>query len=140
MKTNNNVDSLIRGEISAVESYNQVIAKVKDKAEVTKLETFRAHHEKAVATLKKYAPSEVVYEAQDSGPWGAFVKGFTGVASVFGDKTAIAALKTGEVHGINEYEEALKDETISPELKRVIQTDLLPKQKLHVEAIEAYNV
>lgn len=136
MKEVNNIDSLLRGELSAVEAYNQVIAKVSDKAEVSKLQAFKQDHEKSVTTLRRFANSEVVADAQDSGPWGVFVKAFTGTASVFGDKAALAALKTGESHGAMEYERALKDDSISAELKNIIRAELLPCQQKHIAAIE----
>lgn len=44
----------------------------------------------------------------------------------------------GEEHGIQEYREAIEDGSIDPNLKRVIQTELLPQQQQHLNVINSY--
>lgn len=130
------LDDLIRGEISAVESYDVALSKVKDSVEKDKLLSFRKDHAHAVEVLKKYAPTEVEMKAQTSGVWGAFTQAFTASASVFGDKATLQALKAGEAHGVQEYKEALDDDSIKPELKQIIRTELLPNQENHIQALD----
>lgn len=132
------VDELIRGEISAVESFDTVINKIKDASELTKLSELRQDHVRAVENLKKFAAGEVLGNTDSSGPWGTFTTAFAGGASFFGDKAAITALKVGEEHGLNEYKEALADDGIRPEVKELIRSELIPNQERHLAVIENY--
>lgn len=132
------IDELIRGEISAVESFDTVINKVKDTSELTKLSELRQDHMRAVENLKKFAAGEVEGKTDSSGPWGTFTTAFAGGASFFGDKAAINALKVGEQHGLNEYQEALADDGIRPEVKELIRSELIPNQERHLAVIENY--
>jgi uncharacterized protein (TIGR02284 family) len=132
------LDDLIRGEMSAVSTYNQVLEKVKDKDERKTLNNFKQHHQTAVEKLKKLATQDVQEDTRSTGAWGAFTKTWTGGAKLFGDKAAMRALKQGEEHGIDEYEEALKDENISSEVKDLIRSDLLPKQQNHLKKLNEF--
>lgn len=132
------VDELIRGEISAVESFDTIINKVKDVSEVNELSRIRQDHQKAVDVLKQFADAEVSGETDTSGPWGTFTTAFAGGASLFGDKAAINALKVGEQHGLNEYREALEDDGVRAEVKQIIRSELIPSQERHLAIIENY--
>ncbi len=89
------LDDLIRGEMSAVMAYRQVLKKVKDKADAAKLTSILRNHEIAVSILKKHATADVLEDTKNVGPWGTFVTGYTGSAKIFGDKTALKALRQG---------------------------------------------
>lgn len=132
------VDELIRGEISAVESIRQVLGKIKDADEKTALTSIMQDHVRAVDNLKVYAEPNFVAKADTSGPWGAFTKAFAGGASFFGDKAALSALKVGEQHGMEEYREAIKDGDINAKLRTLIQTELIPNQERHLKTINQY--
>jgi rubrerythrin len=134
------VDELIRGELAAVKSFDAVLSRIKDESEKIKLSDLRSDHVRAVETLKQYAGPEYRSGAdvQSAGPWGTFSSAFAGGASFFGDKAAIRALKVGEEHGLQEYREALEDQDLGSDLKRVIQNELLPKQESHLSVINSY--
>lgn len=132
------VDELIRGEISAVESFRTVLPKIKDNNERTALEQMLQDHVRAVDKLKRFAEPRFEAKAATSGPWGAFAKTFAGGASFFGDKAALTALKIGEQHGINEYQQAVSDTTINQEVRTLIQSELLPNQEKHLQTINKY--
>ena len=133
------VDELIRGELAAVKSFDAVINRIKDESEKLKLSDLRRDHVKAVETLKKFAGGDYKGASVDSsGPWGTFSSAFAGGASFFGDKAAIRALKVGEEHGLQEYKEALEDQGLTADLKRVIQSELLPQQESHLSIINSY--
>lgn len=133
------VEELIRGEMSAVKSIDAILDKIKDDSERTQLSSIRQDHVMAIDTLKRLSGgAEFKEETQSSGPWGAFASAFTGGASFFGDKAALQALKVGEEHGRNEYQEALSSGDLDSELKRVIQSELLPNQEKHLRTIDGY--
>jgi uncharacterized protein (TIGR02284 family) len=132
------LDDLIRGEMAAVKTYKTALEKVKDPKEVKKLKAIQEDHSNAVTKLKTFANKEVKEDTESAGPWGAFAKAYTGGAKLFGNETALKALKQGEEHGINEYQEALEDDSIKPELKQMIRTQFLPKQKEHINTLKTF--
>lgn len=132
------LDDLIRGEMAAVKSYDQVLEKVKDAKVVSKLTAIRKDHMNAVATLKRYATTDVKEDTMTAGPWGTFAKSWTGAASLIGNETALKALTQGEEHGVTEYKEALADDNVSADLKKMIKSSLLPKQEEHIKTIQTF--
>lgn len=132
------MDDLIRGEMAAVQSYDKILTSVKDSGELKTLRAMRADHANAVAKLKGFANKDVLEDTATVGPWGTFAKSWVGGAKLFSDKTALAALKQGEEHGITEYKEALDDANVSDAVKQVIRKDLLPKQEAHVKTLNRY--
>lgn len=131
------MDDLIRGEMAAVKSYNQILKDLKDTNEKTKLEKIKSDHEVAVSKLKTFATKEVLEDTKTAGAWGTFAKAWTGGAKLTGNDVALKALAEGEKHGMSEYNEALKDDTIKPELKQMIRTQFIPKQEEHLKTINS---
>jgi rubrerythrin len=138
METNTHLDSLIRGELAAVKSYDRVLNRIEDQSEKQALSELRQDHIRAVDTLKRYADFDVNESASDAGAWGAFTASFAGAASLFGDKAALSALKKGEEYGVSDYKKVLDEKGINPELRSVIQSELLPQQERHIQRIESY--
>jgi len=68
------LDDLIRGEMSAVKAYRQVLEKAQDKNEINELISIMADHENAVSKLKKYASSSVLEDTQTVGPVWSFCR------------------------------------------------------------------
>ena len=133
------IDELIRSELSAVKSIDAILGKINNRAEKDQLYSIRQDHVHAVDKLRPFAGAEFSESAQlTSGPWGAFASAFTGGASFFGDKAALKALKVGEEHGVNEYREVIKAKGLDQNVKRLIETDLLPTQEKHLRTIENY--
>jgi rubrerythrin len=132
------LDDLIRGEMAAVRTYDNVLEKVKDAKEVEKLKTIRKDHVNAVEKLKTFAGKDVKEDTNSSGAWGTFATAWTGGAKLFGDEAALKALNQGEEHGIREYKEALDDDSIKPELKQMIRTQFLPKQEEHIKTLKSF--
>ena len=132
------IESLIRGEMSAVKSIDAILSKIQNDSELNELSSIRQDHVQAVDKLKRFSGGEFKEETQSSGPWGAFAQTFTGGASFFGDKAALRALKVGEEHGRNEYQEALSSGNLDSELTNVIQNELLPNQERHLKTIDGY--
>jgi len=131
------IDSLVQGEMSAIETYKQALRKVGygtwPGAELLRIET---EHETAAALLKERMRRRGEEPPHTSGLWGAWSKALEGTAKVFGGKAAIKILKAGEEHGVHEYEVALKDEALDPELKALIRRTLLPQTRAHIPVLE----
>jgi hypothetical protein len=135
-ETANSVDQLnsfLRGELSAVETYDQAIAKLADEpAIVGKLEACRLSHQKRASLIREEITRRGGAPAEGSGPWGAFAQLVEGGAKLFGRKAAIAALEEGEDHGRDDYKAELEE--MSADLRTFVETKLLPDQ-LHTHEV-----
>jgi hypothetical protein len=130
-------NSLLRGEISAVETYNQAIEKFAGSREAEMLDSFRNDHQKSVRELSEHVSEMGGVPEAESGAWGAFAKAVEGAAKLFGGSPAIKALIQGEEHGIREYEEALSNPDVMEGAKLSIRVNLLPRLHDHVAALES---
>jgi hypothetical protein len=132
MATKSSVDQLnsfLRGEMSAVETYQQAIEK---------LEAFSTSRDQLLVNLKSHQDRVMMLRdaivqlggtpADGSGPWGAFAKVVEGGAKVFGEKAAVAALEEGEDHGLADYKRGLED--LDPTSRTLVMSKLLPEQEL----------
>ena len=130
------LDSLLRGEMSAIETYRMAIEKLagSNKPGVAELQRIQRDHRDAADLLWHHLERKGERPSEGSGAWGAFAKAVEGTAKLLGNKAALKALKEGEEHGLKEYEEALDDE-ISPELQSVIRA-LISRQQSHIQTLD----
>lgn len=140
--TNNNQEcihacnSLLRGELSAIETYNQVIEKFSDENACSELTRIRDEHTKSAGKIRANVVQMGGEPSTDSGAWGAFAKAVQGSANLFGDDSALNSLQQGEEHGRNDYERALDSDDVLPDCKQMIRTELLPKVREHIAVLE----
>lgn len=131
------LNSLLRGEISAVETYEQAIRKVgedhvRDAAELRAIA--REHGQNAQALREEIR--RLGGDPEDSsGAWGVYAKTIEGVATLFGDASALKALKEGEEHGLKDYREALDD--VDESSRPLITEVFLPAQQRHIAILDA---
>lgn len=121
------LNSFLRGELSAVETYRQAIEKLDDISSVSQLRECMTSHQRRVTVLSETIRRLGGEPATSSGAWGVFAKLIEGGAKVFGEHAAIAALEEGEDHGLADYKRDLKD--LDPSVARFIQTSILPEQE-----------
>jgi len=124
--TVNQLNSFLRGEISAVETYRQALEKVTEPRLRSDLQNAHRSHQQRVESLCQWINRLGGTPATGSGAWGAFAKLVEGGAKVFGDKAAISALEEGEDHGLKDYRTDLSK--VSPEARRFVEQELLPAQ------------
>ena len=129
-------NSLLRGELSAVETYSQALEKFENDVERSALRAIQNDHQNSAARLREHLLDMGAEPATDSGAWGTFAKAVEGTAKLLGESPALAALQQGEEHGIDEYEEALRNEGVMAEIKTVIRQQLLPPLSEHVVALD----
>ncbi|BDS06801.1 hypothetical protein NT6N_18410 [Oceaniferula spumae] len=130
-------NSLLRGELSAVETYEQAIDKFGHEGQGMPLRRIKEEHQASVRDLKDSITAMGGIPDDESGAWGTFATAVQGAANLFGDNSAVAALKQGEKHGENEYEEALEKDCIMPSCRSQIQTKLLPRVKSHISTLDS---
>lgn len=131
MDTNNEKDikklnSFLRGELAAVETYDQCIEKMKDPAVVAELRKLRSSHEYRVGQLTQRITALGGRPDSSSGAWGAFAKLVEGGAKVFGESAAISALEEGEDKGKRDYKDL---EDLSTSTREFVSRVLVPEQQ-----------
>lgn len=126
------LNSLLRGELSAVDTYDQAMQKFEDSRLLADLQMIRQEHVEAEVILREKVLQMGGEPVESSEPWGACAAAISGDASVVGPATALAALRQGEEHTINEFEDTLKHENVNFDCKNLIRTNLLPVSRKHV--------
>jgi hypothetical protein len=129
------LNSLLRGEISAAETYNMAINRLEGRPFIDELRQIRDDHHSAMRILQERLRAHGADAAQSSGAWGAFASVVTGTAMTLGATSVLSALRQGEEHGISEYQKAANGD-ISAESRMMIEGDLLPRCRQHVAALE----
>ncbi|MFY0569693.1 DUF2383 domain-containing protein [Archangium lansingense] len=121
------LNSFLRGEISAVETYRQAIGRVSDERIRSQLEDCLHDHAHRVESIRERVEKLGGKPVEGSGVWGTFAKLVQTGAVAMGDKTAIQALEEGEDHGLADYQRDV-DKTHG-EARRFVRMELLPAQK-----------
>jgi uncharacterized protein (TIGR02284 family) len=137
--TTNHVDtvnSLLRGELSATETYQQALENVGHEPEAEELRRIHREHREAANEWRKYVHKLGGQPDQDSGAWGMFAKAIEGSAKVFGNTAALKALKEGEEHGVKLYEDALNDHEFPADGLAMIRTTMLPQTREHITVLD----
>jgi len=134
------LNSLLRGELSAIETYEQALRKLDGPGTelADQLVHFAAEHSRNADILKARIEGMNGQPATGSGVWGAWSKIVQGSANVFGDGSAIKALKEGEEHGLKDYADALEDGDLDDLSRRTIENELIPRQRKHIAALDAF--
>jgi hypothetical protein len=127
------IERLLRGELAALETYEQALQHAHDAGKMGRLTAIRNDHAAVAEQLRRLGHGTRV---TSSGPWGAFAKATEGVATLIGDRAAIRALKAGEDHGVRVYQKALEDDELDPELEALIRDAILPKSHAHIQTLE----
>lgn len=125
-------NSLLRGEISAVETYAKAIAKYRGEPQIAVLEAIRDEHVENANRLRHNIKLMGGEPDRDSGAWGNFAKAVQAAANLFGEDSAQRALLEGEQHGREEYQKALKNNQVLPDCKEMILNELLPRTEHHI--------
>lgn len=132
------LNSLLRGEISAAETYRMAIDKVAGESQsggnVGLLREIQEEHGRAAQAVRDRI-RELGGEASDSsGAWGAWAKTVQGTMNLFGDSSSLKALKEGEEHGLKDYQEAIED--VDASSAQLIQNQLIPAQQRHINLLD----
>lgn len=127
---------LLRGERSAIETYDKAIEKYGDKPVLTDLRRIREEHADAVAKLESNVLSMGGTPDTGSGAWGAFANTVQSTANLFGAGSAIEALESGEEAGASDYKYALEDDEVMDSCKGLIRNSLLPQTEAHISQLK----
>ncbi len=122
------LNSFLRGEMSAVETYQMALAKLDEISTVRDelLINLKSHQDR-VASLADAIIAVGGTPATGSGPWGTWAKAVEGTAKLLGEKAAIAVLEQGEDHGLADYTDDI--DKLDADCRRIVVDELLPQQK-----------
>jgi hypothetical protein len=129
----------LKDELSATETYQQALAKLRDDAGLGESESLMPiyeNHKEAVASLQALISRLGGTPCEDSGAWGTWAKIVQGSANLLGKEAALTALQGGEKSGAADYEEALQDTELSSDVRYLIETKLLPAQQAHIHTLD----
>jgi len=126
------LNSLLRCQQAAVATYDQAIRKLEDSRVLADLHTIREEHVQAERLLREKVLQLGGEPIEASGPWGACAATISGEEKAIGPATALAALRQGEEHSINEFEDSLNHNEVNSDCKNLIRSNLLPIGRKHV--------
>jgi uncharacterized protein (TIGR02284 family) len=129
------LNSFLRGEISAVETYRQALEKVEKPQLASQLQDCMQSHKQRVTLLSDQIRTLGGTPSTGSGVWGAFAKAVEGSATTFGDKLAVAALEEGEDHGRNDYRRDV--DKLDAASRQIVQERVLPEQQRTHDTLSA---
>jgi len=127
---------LCRGEQSAVQTYEQALAKFEGRPEAPELRQILREHEQAVSNLRQHVIRFGGEMPPSAGTWGAFAILVEGTAKLFGYSSALTALRRGEEQGVADYEAALQNKDLSADCLTQVRSVLLPQTRHHVIMLE----
>ncbi len=129
------LNKVLRGELSAVDAYEQVIGRFASEPEIYRLYAIKTEHEDSVRSLRTMISHEGAFPDDAAGLWGTVVKAVVGAGKLFGNSSALTAVRQGEEHGLRLYED-LANENLNYEDLRVIRSKLIPRQEKHIALLD----
>jgi demethoxyubiquinone hydroxylase (CLK1/Coq7/Cat5 family) len=121
------LEECLRGELSAVETYELALKGIDHVGLHHTLQEILASHARRTELLSEKIGRLGADPPKSSGIWGAFAKVVQAGADLLGDRAAIAALEEGEDRGLRLYKENL--EGCNAKTRKLIETKLLPEQE-----------
>ncbi len=132
-------NSLLRGELSAVETYSLAIVKHPNSAVTEEFRRIRTEHSRSAARLSANIRDMGAEPDKDSGAWGIFATAVQATANLFGPESALESLQRGESMGLKDYQEALLDDGVMDSCKIMIREELVPRVQEHLALLETFE-
>jgi bacterioferritin (cytochrome b1) len=128
------LNELLRGELSAVETYMQAINALEGTT-AARLTQIKDEHVESANALREQIRALGSQPDQSSGLWGAFAKAVEGTAAMISESTAVSALRKGEQTGVESYEKSLS-KTMPRASMDLIESQLIPRTRRHIHILE----
>jgi Domain of unknown function (DUF2383) len=134
-QTIDHLNSFLRGELSAVESYRLALDRLEpSEYRVTLVQCSRSHQER-VRLLTEAIVGRGGEPAEGSGAWGSLVRLLERSALAIGEGAAVSLLEEGEDHGRDDYLRDLDD--LDPNARQLVEFSILPEQRRTHDAVKA---
>ncbi len=130
------LNGLLRGEISAVETYSQARERITLPVVTPTLQDGQIAHQMRVQQLIDKIQSLGGEPSDGAGAWGAFANFLEGSAGLLGDKASVDMLEEGEDHGLQVYRDEIEN-CEDGAVRSFIKDELLPAQEESHEAMSS---
>lgn len=133
------IDSLLQNELSALETYQQVLGTLGNRTKLGELDFLMSiyeEHKEAVFSLQDKIQHLGGIPSRNSGAWGAWAKIIQAGANLLGKHSALKVLREGELTGAEEYAKALMDHQLPSDIRALIENKLLPAQQRHMRTLD----
>jgi len=129
------LNSFLRGELSAVESYRLALDHLaQSEFRATLVQCSRSHQERA-RLLTEAVVGRGGEPAASSGAWGSLVRVLERSALAISEGAAVAVLEEGEDHGRDDY---LRDiDVLEPSARQLVEFAILPEQRRTHDTVRA---
>lgn len=129
------LNEALRGERAAVETYVQALEKVGTDPRADHLRTIRADHMEAVQELKDEIVRLGGKPDDTSGAWGTWAETVMGAAKIFGNTTAVRALREGEEHGEELFKDIAAHDHVGTGVRDLMRSKYIPRQQRHIRSL-----
>jgi len=139
MKQMKTLEKLLKNELSAMETYQQVLDKLRADVALSEAENLMPiyeDHKAAVSSLQALTTRFGGTPTEVSGAWGVWAKLMLDGANILGNEVVLKALHEGETIGDKDYKEALLDTELPSDIRSLIETKLLLAQKAHISTLD----
>jgi hypothetical protein len=128
------LNRLLRGELSAVETYRYTYDRASHPHFRAALDDCMQSHARRIQLLRRRIQALGGIPARTSGTWGVLAMTAALGADLFGPSAAVSALELGERRGHADYLRALPK--LDPQCRAFVQAQLVPSQVLTHEWIQ----
>ena len=130
------LNSLLRGELSAIESYEYALNRFEGESQEFALHRIAKNHRHAAAALRWQVLAQGGEPTRESRPWEYFnsIKPGTPASERFRD--VLVALRRGEEYAMEAVKETANSELPSEDCFRMLVDQLLPQTRAHLSALE----
>jgi bacterioferritin (cytochrome b1) len=129
------LNSLLRDEIAAAETYRMVIDKLihdgQDPSRVVAIRDVQRQHIRAEQIFRKRVAELGGVPDDSSGSWGAWSSVVVSTAQLFSDGAALRALRHGEEEVLHEMRSAI--DGVDSETATLIEKVMIPAQNRHIQ-------
>ena len=139
MKQMETLEKLLKNELSATETYQQVLDKLRADVALSEAENLMPiyeDHKAAVSSLQALTTRFGGTPTEVSGAWGVWAKLMLDGANILGNEVVLKALLEGEAIGDKDYKEALLDTELPSDIRSLIETKLLLAQQAHISTLD----
>jgi hypothetical protein len=133
------LNKFLKDELSATETYQQALDKLKEDVDLGKsnsLTPIYFEHKAAVSSLQALINRLGGTPAEDSGVWGIWAQTVLGGAKLLGNKATLKALQEGERNGAYDYEKALLVTELSGDIRACLETKLLVSKQANIRTLD----
>ncbi|WP_347989577.1 DUF2383 domain-containing protein [Methylomonas sp. AM2-LC] len=133
------LNKFLKDELSATETYQQALDKLKENADLGNSEYLSPifyEHKEAVSSIQALINQLGGTPSEDSGVWGSWAQIVVDGAKLLGNSATLKVLQEGEKNGADDYEKALLDTELSVDIRTLIESKLLVSNQANIRTLD----